>query len=81
MDTKFTICTLHSDSLRLLKNIKTQLKKETVDKDKILDIINSIEENIREAKRSGISMERRLKKYYYAIMRLGFSRVVKKKSK
>lgn len=70
----FSICYHHSTSLAIL----TKLKKSLTD-EKQIESIKEVIENIKIAKRAGVRMEKRLRRYFDAITMLGFTR--KKKGK
>jgi len=66
------ICYNHNDIISLCEQLKLNMTNLTLDE--ILKHIDLIYDRAKCAKRQGIKMENRLKKYRTAIQRLGFVR-------
>lgn len=75
----FTLCTYHDMCIKELNKVAKKLENNP-DKNIEVDIILDVLDNIKEARKCGKSMEKRLKKYRTGIEGLGFERV-KKNSK
>ena len=82
MELKEFLCQNHNDALFLLKELKRYTKSIDMEyKDRVfyVNTIQNIEYIIRHCKKQGQRMENRLRKYRYAIEKLGFKRVKKTK--
>lgn len=71
---ELTLCTNHSFIEHSLVQIKRQLKKDGHENKIVFDLIDESLKDVRIAKKQGMSLENRCKKYYNSIIKLGFER-------
>ena len=72
-----TICFKNFIIKNNLKQIIKILKKHKIDCMEIGELLTSTLKEVEYARKSGVAMERRLQKYYNAVVKLGFERKIK----
>ena len=72
-----TICNKHNTIMFYIKELKKKLKKLNIEDENISELLNKINLEARDAKKSGQRMENRLKQYRNSIEKLGYIRSYK----